>query len=534
MFKRFVTSAHLSDNYAFLVAALLAGIFFVQGFFGSLNKSLTWDEPSFISAGYAYLKWDYFQLNPSHPPLMQDLEALPLLFLDLKHPERNDPRWQNALNPVVEFGRQFIYESGNDPIQIAFWSRLPVLLMGTGLVFAIFLWGRNLYGAGPALLGTAIAAFSPNLLAHAKLATEDLGCTTLMFVAVWTFWLAINKERLQDWILCGCMTGLALLSKYTALLLGPIYLGLIGYFWLFDRTKIKLVPMIRGLAIIGCLSIFLIGAAYNFSFDYSFYLKGVTKIYTDTVSGYDYYLLGDFSTTPWFYYCIVAFLLKVPVSILILLGLSAVYGVLNNQHRKSFFFLLVPVLIIIGASFFDRHNLGLRRILPGFPFIFLFTSQVLVGEKRRSIKYLTTGLVCWTIIEALFIYPNHLSYFNVAVGGPKRGPYLLDDSNIDWGQDLPQLSTWQKLNPTARPLKLMYFGSAPPEAYGVNSRPMEDWEIIDPQPGIYAISAHYLTYFRKIMFKNQELDIDCDWLKKYKPISYAGYSIYIYQFPVNP
>ena len=65
------------------VAAFVAVVFFAQAFGASLRHSLTWDEPSFISAGYAYLTRGDFRFNPSHPPFLQVMEAAPLLLMDL-------------------------------------------------------------------------------------------------------------------------------------------------------------------------------------------------------------------------------------------------------------------------------------------------------------------------------------------------------------------------------------------------------------------------------------------------------------------
>ena len=137
-------------------------------------------------------------------------------------------------------------------------------------------------------------------------------------------------------------------------------------------------------------------------------------------------------------------------------------------------------------------------------------------------------LVLLVGFEAVRIYPHHLAYFNAAVGGPERGPYLLDDSNIDWGQDLPALASWQRAHPSSEPLHLLYFGSVPVEAYGVQAVAMTPGEIRQPRAGTYAVSAHQLVHFRKIRKRTGE---NIDWLTRFEPIDRAGYSIYIYRFP---
>lgn len=514
-------------RYSLGVALLCAALFFGQGLFGSHNESLTWDEPSFISAGYTYLTRNDFQLNPSHPPLLQDLIALPLLFMDLQVPAADDPRWLQSINPVVQFGRQFFFESGNDLRRMTVWARMPVLLLGTSLVLAIYLWGRQLYGRGPALLATAVAALSPNLLAHAKVATEDLGCTAFMFFAVWSLWRSLKSNRVRDWLLCGVVTGLALVAKYTALILVPICLSLVVISWWPRRRQLKPAAMLPRLCAALVAAVLVVGATYNFSFDYAIYLDGLKKIYTDYPSDGQYYLLGMVADHPFWYYHLAALLIKEPVPILLLIAMAGLCVVQRKGRGEAIWFLLLPAASVLAVSCFDQQNIGMRRILPAFPFLFLFIAEAVTGERQRWQTLFVGVMLAWTVYEAWSIYPHHLSYLNTLAGGPERGPYLLDDSNIDWGQDLPALAAWQEQHGQGRPLRLFYFGSADPAAYGVKAVPMEESELLAPQPGLYAISAHNLVFFRMIQRGEGK---DADWLTKYTPVAKAGYSIYIYEF----
>lgn len=511
------------------VAFLLALVFFIQCFAGARRLSLTWDEPSFISAGYIYLTRNDFRLNPSHPPLMQEIEAMPLLFLDLKVPDY-PAHWLSTINPVRSYGQALIFQSGNDPLRIAFLARLPVMVIGALLVLAIFLWGRSMFGPGPAVAAAALASFCPNLLAHAKLATEDLGCSAFIFFAAWSFWHASRKPLNRNWAICGLITGLALLSKYTALILGPIYLLFSVWLILNKDSGLKTSAMLRGLAITGSISIIVVGAGYNFTFDWETYLLGISKIYQDLVpkGSYYNYMLGKVSAEPWWYFNLVGLATKMPLPMIILIGLAAATCVKDRIKSDKFIFLLVPAVLIIVTSFFDRENFGIRRILPAFPFLLLFTALASAG-KAGSLKKIVVGvLIVWAAAESALIFPFHLSYFNVLAGGPERGPYIFQDSNVDWGQDLPSLAKWQKSHPDATPLKLFYFGTASPQAYGVDALPMPEEDIMNPKPGsVYAISAHNLVYLRK----NKILTgVDSDWLAKYTPSDRAGYSIYIYRF----
>jgi hypothetical protein len=131
-------------------------------------------------------------------------------------------------------------------------------------------------------------------------------------------------------------------------------------------------------------------------------------------------------------------------------------------------------------------------------------------------------------VDAFRIYPHHLSYLNEIAGGPARGPEVFDESNIDWGQDLPALRAWQEKHPEAKPLRVFYYGTATPASYGIDAEPFDLSGAEQPSPGYYAVSAHYLVYFRKVSVLS---GLDVDWLKKYTPADRAGYSIYVYHFP---
>ncbi|MDA0747870.1 MAG: glycosyltransferase family 39 protein [bacterium] len=510
------------NKFTRVLPSLFALAFFLQGFFGGLEKSLTWDEPVFIASGYTYLTQNDFRLNPEAPPLMQHLVALPLLWMNLEAPETTSPAWQNADH--FTFARQFFHQNLTRTRDIALRSRLPVLLLGAGLILVLAAWGRALYGSVPALAAAALAAFSPNLIAHAKLATTDFGCAAFMFGAVYTFWCAVHSSSKKTWGLCGFLTGLALLAKFTALLLGPIYLILAIIRWITHKTERS--SLLFGLLLAGILSILTVGAGYNFTFTPLLYLQGMGKIYSTASPNYLFYLFGEISETPWWYYHLAVFLVKTPLPILLLILLAAWRTIRNPDHREAALYLLLPALVVLAASCFDKTNLGLRRILPALPFLYLFTAQSISGAKNRFTLWGVAILITWTVVDATRIYPHHLAYFNQAAGGPERGPYLLDDSNIDWGQDLPALAAWQRSNPEAHPLNLRYFGNISPQAYGVHASPMQGNDVLSPRPGYYAISAHNLVFFRKMQ---KRTDHNLDWLTRYRPVARAGYSIYIYQ-----
>ena len=80
---------------------------------------------------------------------------------------------------------------------------------------------------------------------------------------------------------------------------------------------------------------------------------------------------------------------------------------------------------------------------------------------------------------------------------------ILIDSNVDWGQDLLRLKAWMDENEVEE-IYLGWFGTAVPEHYGINYKPLAGlpynfdlwWnppiDTQNPPAGIYAISATIL------------------------------------------
>lgn len=157
------------------------------------------------------------------------------------------------------------------------------------------------------------------------------------------------------------------------------------------------------------------------------------------------------------------------------------------------------------------------------------------------------GASLWFVISSLWYYPHHLSYFNELTGGPENGHAVLVDSNIDWGQDLLYLKWWLDDHPTARPLKLAYFGQVDPQILGIEySLPPEgpgDHLYVDDVatglvPGWYAVSVSTLRGldFRLPSGDGQRRHVGEDamtYFQQFAPVARAGYSIYIYHLTLS-
>jgi hypothetical protein len=120
-------------------------------------------------------------------------------------------------------------------------------------------------------------------------------------------------------------------------------------------------------------------------------------------------------------------------------------------------------------------------------------SRILAIWRTRALAA-SVLLVAALALESLAAYPNYLSFFNIASSRTVGGFALLGDSNLDWGQDLPQLAIWQQQHPREN-LYLAYYGAADPAAYGIQYTNLSGGFFLGPPPqtpsapAVIAVSA---------------------------------------------
>src|SRR5262249_5440140 len=147
-------------------------------------------------------------------------------------------------------------------------------------------------------------------------------------------------------------------------------------------------------------------------------------------------------------YHLYAAAIKTPIPLLLLLPAGVAVAIRRRRDWMEPLLVLGPIVLVVAASCFDPANIGLRRILPAYPFAILAASQAgRLGMPRVPKAIVLGALAVWQLASVVRITPHHLSYFNELVGGPTRGLLYLDDSNIDWGQDLPSLRRWLDAHP---------------------------------------------------------------------------------------
>lgn len=521
------------DKYSkYLVIILLATVFFIP-FFSALNFSIASDEITHLPSGYSYWKTGLIELNPQHPPLVKLIASFPMLFMDIKF-DRYDPSLVGPFQDEWKFGQNLIFS--NDADKLLFWGRIPIMILSLLLGSYIFKWGLEMFGPKGGLLALFVYTFMPAIAANAMFVTTDMAITSFSFVTLYYLWKFFESNKAKYLIYVGLFLGFALASKFSAVLLFPIIilLTLVHLYFQEKTLESKINQAVKMFLVILVTSFAVVYTAYLFPLDASFYLKGIRTVYADWGENYRFYLNGNFSSDGWWYYFLFAFLIKTPVPMLIGLLLSVAMYKRYPILLKDKAFIFIPVIIFFVVTSVRAGNISIRYLLPVYPFLMLYVGGLAemltidfsaVKNKLKSCFLIVLG--GWYIISFIAIYPDYLAYFNELVGGPVNGHRYLDDSNLEWGQDIKRLTEYQKQHPDTKVLYSWSYSN--PAYYGVkNILPKEPTSLVNPS-GRYAINAHFLVRLKDLSQRFNNKDID--WLSLYQPTDRIGYSFFIYDLP---
>ena len=554
-----------------LAVATLLGLFLALSGTAALRQSPTVDEFAHLPAGYHYLRTGDFSRYAKNPPLVKMLAAAPLLAL---RPPVEDGRvaepsgWEPWLA-----GTDFMRRNAGRYHRIFVTGRLVVLALGAALGLGIWGAARSLYGPGGGLAALLLYCLSPDFLAHAALATTDIGAALAILGAIWLFLGCLGRPSPWRAAAAGAVFGLALLSKFTALLLAPVFLVALGAAWWSSRRRPVAgcsVPrgsgLVAGSLVFSAASLLVLAGGYGFQVPLeplglrawssgplswlaaqlpglrlplpTDFLRGLDAQWSEVRRyGFPNYLLGSWYEGGRWYYFPLAVLLKTPLPIL-----AAVVAGVGLWRRppgggrafaaKEAGLLAVGAWLAAGTAWNNQIQTGVRYLLPAYAVAYVVAGRVGARELlARGGRWYRALLACGVLVlgaGTLRVHPHYLSYCNALAGGTENGYRVLLDSNYDWGQDLPALADYLREHGEQR-VRLAYFGPVDPALYGIRSEPLAR----DPAPGLTAISAATLMGFDfPVMYtepwQHPPLELAAAYRER-RPVGRAGYSILLYR-----
>jgi hypothetical protein len=517
-----------SKKEANIIASCLLVLMFFLAVLSVQDDSATYDEISHISAGYSYLTKKELRVNPEHPPLIKDLAALPLLFLEITFPEDHSS-WRENTNDQWSLGRIFFYFSGNNADKILFWSRIPMILIMVFLGGFIFYWTRELAGNQTALLALTLFTFCPNFLAHGRLVTTDVGATLGFVMATYFYLKFLKAPKRKNMILSGLSLSFALLTKFSTLLLLPfLAMMTLLFLWLNQKKMGEILNYLKSICFLGLMTLVVTWLVYQFhilNYPVEKQLKDAQSILgQDGLSPLDHfclwmmnqsvlrplahYFLGFImafqratlpSIWPTYFlgetfrsgipsYFPIIYILKTPLAfhILFLTAFSTIFWQfkrnsfleIGQRFKKWTFEHFIEISMIIFlfiywyASINSKVNIGIRHILPVLPFTYILVSiginnlfeRIKVIKFKKAVLLPIALLLTWYVASSFSSFPYYLTYFNEIVGGPKHGYRYAVDSNLDWGQDLKRLAQWIE-SQGIKKIYIDYFGGGEVKYY---------------------------------------------------------------------
>jgi hypothetical protein len=493
------------------LAAASGLIFLLLASHAAWVETPTNDEFAHVPAGCAYWTYGRFDLYAKNPPFWKMVMAIPVLLAGAQVPELRayNPEWA----PVL-YGHDFLAANEERYLRLIWLTRMVTILATLGCGAVLFVWSTELFDERAAGITTLLFYLNPNILAHGHLATIDVACALTILLALFTQRWSCRRPGFWRKALAGAVWGLALATKFTAVLLLPVLLLLV----LLDRRR-QWRWFLADSAVLLATAWLTVNAwmAFQGTFtrlgDYSMvsgfgssvqralpgwlpvplprsYVEGFDQQKNDLEhpEWYGNYLFGTWSAKGWWYYNLVALVVKNPLPLVVLVLVAPWFWWRWRRVDAALWEIVLPGgVLLVSMLLFNRLNIGVRYLLPLFPLALLLTSAVWHGRKRWQ-PWLAGLLIGLHAVTAAVVHPAYLSYFNLAVGGPAQGHFLLLDSNLDWGQDLYRVPQALREIDHRGPVGLLYFGNVPPHLYGIEYY----LPPTTPAAGVMVVSLQYL------------------------------------------
>jgi 4-amino-4-deoxy-L-arabinose transferase-like glycosyltransferase len=250
------------------VVALLALHYFLAAQ-SLMQENPTVDEVVHLPAGVTYWQKHTFRLYHHNPPLVKLVAALPVVWAGVvTEPLYATASWRLAEPSPPTFSHYFAYFNADRYFELFQLARLMMPLFSVIGGIVVFVWSRRLYGVWGGLLSLALWVFCPNVLAHTRLITSDMGATVMGVTATYVFWRYLQNPSWRWALAAGAALGVAQLAKFSLLLLFAVwpFLWLVRLLIVEPRSKwLSAIPksVLHGLLIVA-LAIVTIDAGYLF------------------------------------------------------------------------------------------------------------------------------------------------------------------------------------------------------------------------------------------------------------------------------
>ncbi len=563
---------------AFVAAALLLAMMALLSGGAARRESVAIDEVAHIGAGVSYLQKLDLRMNAEHPPLAKVLAALPLVLRGVRADYSNFS-WTFSSKNFNEYLGEWVFGHWlimrwNDPYSTVWWARVPMLMLTLLLGLATYAFGSRLGDVWGGLLCLCVYASMPAFLAFGPLVITDVVITLFWVLSIWQLpemWRSPSRHTVFSF---GLTLAGAFLSKFSSGLLFFVFIAFaLSLRWRgvpeqpTDRAARRAWRRRawRNLAKATLWAAFFVYVFYfvlswneptdSFSLIPHFpaspflrrllmppwlYLQGLVLFAFSAGSRPTYILGRAYSHGVWFYFPAL-FVLKSPLAFLLLLLLAAGIAVLLKRRSKGqqsaipsgmelhWRAVWVSLVVFVAMCMLNRLDLSIRHFTIALALLVLLLAplpRMLQSLHRANWRgalagqWVTVGLAVASLATAVWAYPNYFPFLNVLSMG-RPGYLLVNDSNLDWNQALPQVENFVQQRGLNHVL-LDEYGFSEPSAYVPQAQLWSCQEASPSDGGQWAVvSASSIADGH-----------NCLWLMRYPHQVLAGGSMYAIQLPL--
>lgn len=558
------------------LAVLLLALMFVLSGGAALRESVTIDEVSHIGAGLSYLQKLDLRYNEEHPPLAKVLAALPLAARGT-HADYSGAIW-NASHDFFPaylaqwtFG-EYVLTRWNRPQSILAWARLPMLLLTIALGWIVFVCARRLGGEWGGLLCVAIYATTPVFLVFGPLVLTDIPITLFSLLTLWAIAALWDRPDAKNTLRLGLALGGAILTKFTAPILFLAFVALaLSTRWRplagqpLGKSDARQWRRLRWRALWKATlwAALVVYAVYFFlSWNQSLDIPGLAG------HGLLASMLGRLMMPPWlilrglglvvltgnrptfilghayahgiWFYFPVLFVLKSPPGFLGLLAGALAIGLIARRLRWSpvipeasrtlWRLLWSSLLVFVAICILSHFDVSIRHFTIPLVLLILLLAPLprLLARMRMEAPKLAWAagalvvlLSVSCLLTAVRAYPYYFPYINPLFSG-HPGYWLVNDSNFDWNQGLPEVERFARQR-GLKDVPLDMYGFTTSTAFVPNSRL---WDCQAPSPADAGLWV--------VVSANMILDgHNCIWLMQYPHEPLAGGSMFAVHLPAS-
>lgn len=513
----------------------------------AVRKSPVVDEVGHLGAGLMHWQTGDRLAYCVNPPLPRLVGTLPLYLSGI----RVDPKEMTgdlAKRDEFKLGRSAIRDHGREvSFPLTLGRLLCTLMMWPGIMVTMW-WTRSLGNEASGVIAGLLYALSPQLVSHSSVLTPDGWAAS--FGIIWSYLLLQWIRRapaVPSWVV-GVATGVLWCTKFTWLPISTILLILglavrLRPDWSDPNVGLRR-SLFKAQIDVATLSAFLLivvwsvygwagigtrigdiplrsvglrpmvqsdqhdGSTHNMPSPANRFSGGIfgqllSPLPPNMIRGIDYqrtdledppnphsYLMGQWKQGGWVYYYVVAFLVKTPVTtiVLCLIGLIALVRqcfIVESDNLValplSALCLCLPIVLtfsLVSANTgFNRH---LRYLLPIYPHLCVLggigASRIAGFLNRPTGNFRSMASRAMPILSLMLAFefyaatPHWMSYYNFVVGGSERGSAWLLGSNTDWGQNLFEVERWMREHPDRVPVYLGLEQEYSPTWFGLTYR----------------------------------------------------------------